>query len=93
MYVCVYYLFELYILPLYIILYIHYIIDRILYHRYYIIDIYCYIYILYINYVFYIYIYIYILRYILYICYHDYLCEISLKANVVTDEGNCRNEM
>ena len=24
---------------------------------------------------------------------HDYLCEISLKANVATDEGNRRNEM
>ena len=25
--------------------------------------------------------------------YRDYLCDISLKANVATDEGNGRNEM
>ena len=36
----------------------------------------------------YIYIYIYVMIYT-----RDYLCKISLKANVATDEGNGRNEM
>ena len=41
----------------------------------------------------YIYVYIYIYMYV-YSCYErDYLCEISLKANVASDEGNGRNEV
>ena len=42
------------------------------------------------EYIIYIYMNIYIYIYIYIIC--DYLCEISLKANVATDEGNGRNE-